>query len=298
MRYGIITSARNEERVVRGTLESVCAQTLLPERWVIVDDGSTDSTAQIIAEFASTRPWIDLRRHKRIASRSFAGKADAVNGAFSVLEPLGLDAVVNLDADVSFEAGYFEFLLSRLQANPRLGVVGTPFLERGYDSARDSFEGENYVAGPCQVFRTACFKEIGGYLPNAAGGLDWIAVMTARMRGWEVRSFPNMRFMHHRTMGTAERGPLSALFSYGEKDYYLGGSPIWEICRVAYRLGKRPRIFGGFALLAGYCWAAIRRMKRPVSLELMRYHRRDQMRKLRSVIGSLIKLQSVDSFST
>jgi hypothetical protein len=148
------------------------------------------------------------------------------------------------------------------------------------------------------MFRTACFKDIGGYIPNAAGGVDWIAVMTARMRGWEVHSFPERRFVHHRTMGTAERGPLSALFSYGEKDYYLGGSPVWEIFRVAYRLGKHPRITGGFALLAGYCWAAIRRMKRPVSLELMRFHRRDQMRKLKSVLGSLLKLAPVDSFST
>ena len=298
MRYGIITAARNEERVIRGVMESVCAQSVLPERWIIVDDASIDSTARIVGEFTPTRPWIDLRRKQRIAGRNFAGKADAVNSGFAVLEQLGLDAVVNLDADVTFDSGYFEFLLSKLAADPRLGIVGTPFLEKGYDSAHDSFEGKNYVAGPCQVFRAACFKDIGGYLPNSAGGLDWIAVMTARMRGWDVRSFQERRFFHHRTMGTAERGPLSALFSYGEKDYYLGGSPIWEMCRVAYRMGKRPRIAGGIALLAGFSWAAIRRMKRPVSRELMRFHRKDQMRKLKSVMGSLFRLQQVDSFST
>ena len=84
------------------------------------------------------------------------------------------------------------------------------------------------MAGPCQLFRSQCFREIGGYVPNPAGGVDWIAVMTARMRGWTVTAFPEKRFHHHRSMGTAERGEVSALFSYGEKDYYLGGSPVWQ----------------------------------------------------------------------
>ena len=116
------------------------------------------------------------------------------------------------------------FLLQKFEADPELGVAGTPFTQEGdYDSTRDSFEGDNYVAGPCQLFRRRCFADIGGYVPNPAGGVDWIAVMTARMKGWKVRSFPERRFHHHRSMGTAERGEVAALFSYGEKDYYLGG---------------------------------------------------------------------------
>jgi len=121
--------------------------------------------------------------------------------------------------------------------------------------------------------------------------------MTARMKGWNVRSFPEKRFHHHRSMGTAERGPLHALFSYGEKDYYLGGSPIWEIFRVAYRMKKRPVIGGGLALFFGYASAAMRRIERPVSPELIRFHRKDQMRKLRAVFRSLLRLKKVDNFS-
>ena len=79
---------------------------------------------------------------------------------------------------------------------------------------------------------------------------DWIAVMSARMKGWRVRSFADKRFHHHRSMGTAEKGPLEALFSYGEKDYYLGGSPIWQLFRVAYRATKKPFLLGGLSLLA------------------------------------------------
>jgi hypothetical protein len=116
------------------------------------------------------------------------------------------------------------------------------------------------------------------------------------MKGWKVRSFAEKRYHHHRTLGTAGKGPLQALFSYGEKDYYLGGSPIWQLFRVAYRMTKKPVFTGGFALLFGYCWAAMRRTKRAVTPELMRFHRREQMRKLRAILRTLLRLKKVDSF--
>ena len=174
-------------------------------------------------------------------------------------------------------------------------MAGTPFIEDGgYDTARDSFEGENHVAGGCQLFRRQCFEEVGGYIPNPAGGIDWIAVTTARMKGWKTRSFPEKRFHHYRTLGTAGRSRAAASFSYGEKDYYLGGSPLWQLFRVAYRATKQP--LDGAALLAGYCWAAARRMKRPVSRELMRFHRREQMKKLRTIFSALLKFRKINNF--
>jgi len=297
MRYILITSARNEERFIERTIRSVIAQTRLPERWVIVNDGSTDSTAAIIERYLESHPWIELVEQPSRAGRSFAGKAHAVNGAFERMKHLEADVIGNLDADVSFEPGYMAFVLEKFTEDPELGVAGTPFTEEGYDSRKDSFEGENYVAGPCQLFRSSCFREIGGYVANKAGGVDWIAVMTARMQGWKVRSFPEKTFHHHRSMGTAERGLLSALFSYGEKDYYLGGSPVWQLFRVTYRMTKKPVITGGLALLFGYCFAAMRRMERPVTPELMRFHRREQMKKLIAVFRTLLKLKKPDNFS-
>jgi glycosyltransferase involved in cell wall biosynthesis len=298
MSYVLITPTRNEQRLIERTLQSVAAQTLRPLRWVIVDDGSTDQTAEIVARFAADHPWIDLVRRPQRTERSFAGKAQSVNAAFERVQGLDFEVVGNLDSDVSFEPDYLEYVVGKFALDPKLGVAGTPFTEDdGYDSTRDSFEGENYVAGPCQLFRRRCFEEIGGYVANPAGGVDWIAVMTARMKGWNVRAFPDKRFHHHRSMGTAERSPLNALFSYGEKDYYLGGSPVWQLFRVTYRLVKKPYLTGGFALLLGYAWAAARRVKRPVSPELMRFHRQDQMRKLRAVFRSLLRLKKVDQFS-
>jgi hypothetical protein len=116
------------------------------------------------------------------------------------------------------------------------------------------------------------------------------------MKGWKVRAFPEKRFHHYRTLGTAGRGNLRALFSYGEKDYYLGGSPVWQLFRVAYRMAKTPVLLGGLALLSGYCWAALRRVKRAVSPELMRFHRREQKKKLKAIFGGLLKFRKVDSF--
>src|SRR5207237_4069887 len=158
----------------------------------------------------------------------------------------------------------------------------------------DSFEGESHVAGGCQLFRRQCFEDVGGYIPNPAGGIDWIAVTTARMRGWKTRSFPQKRFHHYRTLGTAGKSGVAASFSYGEKDYYLGGSPVWQLFRVAYRATKQP--IDGLALLSGYCWAAIQRMERPVSAELMRFHRGEQLKKLSAILRALVKLRKLDSF--
>ena len=296
MKYVLITPARNEETFIEKTITSIVSQTTLPERWVIVDDGSTDRTAEIVQRYAEQFSWIELLRRPHHMERSFAGKVHAFNAGFERVQSIPFEVLGNLDSDLSFEPDYLEFLLTKFEADPKLGVAGTPFIEDGYDSAKDSFEGENHVAGGCQLFRRKCFQEIDGYIPNRAGGIDWIAVTTARMKGWKTRSFPEKRFRHYRTLGTAERSTMAASFSYGEKDYYLGGSPIWQMFRVAYRTTKNPILIDGLALFCGYCWAALRRMKRPVSPELMRFHRREQMKKLRAIFRTLLRFKKVDSF--
>ena len=298
MNYVIITAARNESAYIERTLASVVAQTQRPERWVIVDDGSTDATAEIVGRYASEHAWIELVRRPQRVDRSFAGKAHAVSAGLERVRHLAYEVMINLDADVSFEADYMAFVIGQMARDAKLGVAGTPFTEvGGYDSVRDSFEGQNYVAGPCQLFRRECWEDIGGYVANRAGGVDWIAVMTARMKGWRVFAFPEKRFHHHRSMGTAQRSQVASMFSYGEKDYYLGGSPIWQLFRCAFRMAKRPFLIGGLALWAGYVSAALRRMPRAVSPELMRFHRAEQMKKLKAIFRSVLRLKKVDNFA-
>lgn len=297
MKYVLITPVRNEEKFIANTLGSMIAQSLRPERWVIVDDGSTDGTLRIIDQYLVKHPWIEVVRRQPRGDRSFSGKVDAFNAGLERVQLLAFDVIGNLDGDLSFEADYLEFLMSKFAQDERLGIAGTPFTEdSGYDTARDSFEGENYVAGGCQLFRYSCFQEIGGYVANKAGGVDWIAVMSARMKGWKVRSFPEKRFHHHRSLGTAEKSFLGAMFQYGERAYYLGGSPVWHGCRCLFRMTKRPFVTGGASLMAGYIYAALRRTKRPISAEMIRFHRKEQMHKLGTICRAILQRRKVDSF--
>jgi glycosyltransferase involved in cell wall biosynthesis len=296
MKYVLITPARNEEALIGQAIESMIQQTVQPVRWVIVDDGSTDKTADIVATYCLRYRWIELVRRPARKDRNFAGKVDAFNAGMARVDGLEFDAIGNLDGDITFGADHFEFLLGKLSGDPELGVVGTAYTEVGWDSTRDSFEGEKSVHGACQLFRRECFVDIGGYVANAGGGIDWIAVTTARMRGWKTRNFAERRFRHHRKMGTAQRSPVGAMFDYGKKDYFLGNSPLWEFCRVVFRAGKKPILIGGGALLAGYCWSALRRIERPVSRELVRFHRSEQRARLKEVAKSLLHLQRVENY--
>jgi glycosyltransferase involved in cell wall biosynthesis len=294
--YVLVTPARNEEKFIEKLIQSMIAQTALPTKWVIVNDGSTDATVEIVSRYLDDYKWIELVNLSAHRDRSFAAKVYAFNAGFERVKDLEFDIVGNLDSDVSFDSDYCEFLLTQFQRDPALGVAGTIFREEGYSSGTDSFEGQNHVAGGCQLFRRQCFAEIGGYIPNKAGGIDWIAVTTARMVGWRTRSFREKSFFHYRSLGTAERSQLASAFSYGEKDYYLGNHPVWEIFRVAYRATKRPYLVGATALYAGYLAAFMRQMKRPVSKDLMKFHRKEEMSKLRAIFRSMFRFKRIDSF--
>jgi len=292
----LITPARNEEAFIEKPLQSMTGQTVRPMRWVIVNDGSTDRTSDIAHRYAGLHDWIHVVDMPPRSDRSFAGKVHCFNAGYATVQALDHEVVGNIDADISFGPDHLEFLLQRFAEDPSLGVAGTIFKEEGYSSDTDSFEGQRHVAGPFQLFRRRCFEDIGGYVPHKAGGIDWIAVTTARMKGWKTRSFLERSFFHHRHLGTAERSQFASSFSYGEKDYYLGGHPLWELFRIAYRMGKRPYVVDGLAVGLGYAWAGMRRIDRPVSDDLVRFHRSEQMQKLRAILKSLLAFKRVDSF--
>src|SRR5205085_2263210 len=266
---------------IQTTLYSVLAQTLLPERWVLVNDGSTDRTAEIVESYAKRYSWIELIHRSQRPDRNFAGKADAFNTGFERVCSVPFEVIGNLDADISFAPDYFEFLVSKFSEFPRLGVAGTPMQEANYDAMKDSFYNENDVFGACQLFRRTCFEQVGGYTPIKWGGIDWVAVRTARLRGWQTKSFCDKLFYHHRPMGATEATTWKARFDYGRKDYFLGNHPFWQIFRVSYQMLKRPYLIGGLVLLCGYLYSLVARVERPVSGELLSFHRREQLSRLR-----------------
>jgi len=280
----IVSPARNEAQFIELTLQSVVAQQHRPMRWVIVSDGSTDGTDEIVARYAAQYSWIRLVQMPKREKRDFAGKVHAFNAGYADMQDLDYDVVVSLDADISFDSEYFSFLLEKLQADTSLGVVGTPFQETTGQVYDYRFVSIEHVSGACQVFRRKCFESIGGYLPVRGGSIDHIAVISARMKGWKTRTFTEKVCLHHRGMGTAQRSILSSKFKLGVKDYAVGNHALWELFRVAYQATRRPRGLGGLALGSGYISAAFRRNERPVPKELVKFHRQEQMHRLKRMV--------------
>jgi glycosyltransferase involved in cell wall biosynthesis len=286
--YALITPARNEARHLDGLIRSVLAQTLRPVRWVIVSDGSTDGTDEIVTSFAREHPWIQLLRLERESGRSFSGKARAVNAAYASLRRLPFDLVGNLDADITVPPDFYEFLVGKFRDNPELGVAGTPFVEdaepasHSYDHA---FANLNHVSGACQVFRRQCFEDIGGYTPLRKGGIDWVAVTTARLRGWTTRTFVERTCAHHRAMGTADRNRVRARFRHGQEDFEVGSHPVWHMARCLFQMRRPPVIVGGVSLMCGYTWAWLRHRPSPIPKELREFHRSEQRARLRRLLA-------------
>lgn len=281
--YVLITPVRNEAQFIELTMKSVVAQTIRPIKWVIVSDGSTDGTDDIVGRYAAKYPWIELLRMPQRRERHFAGKVHAFNAAYARIRGLNYEVIASLDGDISFDEDYFSFLLRKLAEDPALGLIGTPFTDsnRTYDYRFTSIE---HVSGACQVFRRECFEEIGGYVPIKGGGIDLIAVLKARMKGWKTRTFTEKISLHHRKIGTAQNSALSACFKNGVKDYALGCHPVWEIFRTCYQMINRPYILAGLLLGSGYAWSLIRRAERSIPREVMEFRRREQIQRLRKFL--------------
>ncbi len=280
LEYLLITPAKNEEAFIELTIRSVVDQSVWPVRWTIVSDGSTDRTDEIVARYSQQYDWIELFRMPERGSRDFGGKAHCFNTGYARIAHLPHQVVASLDADITFESDYFAFLLGKLAADPSLGIVGTPFSEDGrtYDYR---FSSADHVSGACQVFRRECFAAIGGYTQCKGGGIDVIAVLTARLKGWCTRTFVEKHSVHHRPMGSCNnRHKLVASFRFGQKSYRLGYHPLWQIFRSVYQMTRKPYVIGACADCLGYFWAMVRRSHRSVTQELQTFQQKEQMKRL------------------
>jgi biofilm PGA synthesis N-glycosyltransferase PgaC len=276
LRFVLITPARNEGAFIEQTIKSVVSQTTLPVKWVIVSDGSTDGTNDILRRYADEYSWIECLFLPRRAGRHFAGKVHAFNTGYQRILGLEYDVIGSLDADISFDdPDYFTFLLSKFADHPRLGVAGVPFRE-GTVQYDYRFSRREHVSGACQLFRRECFESIGGYMPLQMGAIDLVAVVTARMKGWTTQTFPEKFCIHHRQMGSAKDDFVRAMFKSGYGDYRMGVHPAWQLFRSIYQMSRRPIILGGFLLLAGYVWAMVTRAPKPVSTEFVHFRRKEQ----------------------
>jgi poly-beta-1,6-N-acetyl-D-glucosamine synthase len=290
--YVLITPARNEADYLEQTIRSVVNQTVRPLRWVIVSDGSTDRTAEIAQTAAAQHPWIRVVDRPASEVRDFAGKVSAFNAGLEAVTDLTFDIIGSLDADLSFVPDYFEYLLGKFAADEHLGLAGCPFSEDGitYDY---SFSSAEHVSGACQLFRRVCYEQIGGYRPLKGGGIDVVAVLMSRMKGWRTRTFTDRVCVHHRPMGSANDGSRFLVnYKLGQRAYRLGFHPIWQLFRSVYQMTRRPYIFGGVALGVGYFAAMLSGAERVVPSDVIEFQGRDQMKRLRQFVRGRVGLSA------
>lgn len=278
--YALVTPARNEERCIGQTIDAVVAQTKRPVRWVIVSDGSVDKTDEIVAGYARTHSFIELLRPEEKRQKDFGSKAKAFKAGYEKLNGLAYDFVGNLDADVTFEPGYFETLLNRFQSNSRLGIGGGIILERFEEEFVSQRISRDSVAGAVQLFRRECFEATGGYIPMKGGGIDAAIEIVAKSHGWTVETFSELPVLHHRRVTTGQGSILNTRFNQGVNNYRLGYHPLFQIVSAAYRSLDQPYVIGGAMILAGFLWSALRGDEQPLSRAVIAHLRSEQMARL------------------
>ncbi|MHC4943836.1 MAG: glycosyltransferase family 2 protein, partial [Planctomycetota bacterium] len=244
-KYVLITPTRNEEDFIDRTIQGIVEQTVKPVQWIIVSDASTDRTDDIVKAYAKKHPFIKLVRVEERNGRDFASKVFAFKRGYAQLNGVAYDYVGNLDADIYVEPDYYASVLAEFEGNEKLGLAGGV----RYDLYKGEFKrygkAANSVGGCVQLYRRACFEETGGFIPVKYGGEDAIAEIMARMRGWEVRSFPDRKIFHYRETGAMNRSVLTTRFREGIKDYLIGYHPLFEMLRCIFRINqKRPWFLG------------------------------------------------------
>ncbi len=280
----LLTAAHNEEAFIEGTIRSVLAQTHLPERWVIVSDNSTDRTDEIVEVYARQHSFIRFLRITRSAGHNFGAKVKALHKGCELLEGVSYDFIGNLDADITLEASYFEQLLRHLQENSRLGVTcGFVYEDSGQGFRSRKINDTRNVPHAAQLMRRECYQAIGGYQVLKYGGEDWCAQITARMKGWEVESLPELKIFHHRLTGGSSR-PLKNSFRLGRMDYAFGSDPLFELGKCLRRLREKPYIAVAVARIAGFLWPYLCGERREVSSEFVSFLRKEQRGRLRPTI--------------
>ena len=282
--YVLATAAYNEEAYLEKVLDSVVSQTVRPKKWIIVSDGSTDRTDEVVQKYAGQYPFIQLLRITEEHPRNFAAQVNAINAGFARLKGMDYSYIGNLDADVSFGPSYFGELLGKFDQDRSLGLAGGAiFEEKGGEFRSRRSNSIRAVPHAVQLFRRECYEVFGGYLPLKYGGPDWHAEIVARMKGWGVESFPDLRVFHHRPTGTADR--LSRhVFRQGCLDYSVGSYPLFEILKCIRRLRERPLITGAVIRLAGFAWSYCRREERQVPQEIVDFLRSEQKERLRALV--------------
>jgi len=273
--YVLVTPVRDEVATIGRTIAAVASQTVRPHEWVIVSDGSTDGTDDLVAGAARQHSWIRLLSLPSRPGRSFAAVVHNTEAGIRALFTPDYEYIGLLDADLHFQPSYFESLLGRFAQNPRLGLAGGMVVDPG--GRTDRFPRNRLdVPGAVQLFRRICFDQMGGLVPIPEGGWDGITCAMARKAGFETRLCTDLVVDHLKPRNIAHGSPLRRLWQLGVRDYAMGYSAWFELFKCASRLGEPPILGSAIARWCGYCTATFHRRPRIVPPEVIAFVRHEQ----------------------
>lgn len=279
--YVLISPCRNEAAYMRQTLDTVVAQSVRPALWVIVDDGSSDDTPKILAEYAARHDWIRIvtradRGHRAVGP----GVIDAFYAGYDTIRPSDYEFLCKLDLDLRLPPRYFEILMQRMHANPAIATCsGKAYLE---EDGKLVFErhGDDTSLGMTKFYRVTCFERIGGFVREVMW--DGIDCHRCRMHGWIACSWDDedLRFVHLRQMGSSQRGVLTGRMRHGYGQYFMGTGFWYMAASALFRVNQKPYVLGSAAMLWGWVRSALKGLPRYPDLEFRAFLRRYQWRAL------------------
>jgi glycosyltransferase involved in cell wall biosynthesis len=277
VKYCMITPVRDEEQFIGGTIESVLRQTIRPIEWIIVDDGSTDSTDAIVHRCAQEHSWIRTVNRKNRGYRSTGGGIDAFLDAYALLQRRDWEYLVNLDGDLTFAPDYFERCFEHFRSMPRLGIGGGKIYKKVGKSLRWEKNPSFHVRGGTKIYRRECWESLGGLFPGL--GWDTVDELKANQLGWITRTFPDLMLVHHRMTG-AVWGAWGNAVNDGEADYVVGYHPVFFGLKCIRNIFNSPFVVRSIGMAYGFLRSGIRRTPRIENQELRSYLREQQLRRI------------------
>jgi len=280
-RYVLISPCRNEAAYMRQTLDTVIAQSICPTNWVIIDDGSTDQTPQILKEYARQYDWIKVVTRADRGRRAVGpGVIEAFYDGYETINPDEYDFLCKLDLDLRLPPRYFEILMERMSENPRIATCsGKAYIEENGHLV-DERHGDETSLGMTKFYRVSCFKAIGGFVHEVMW--DGIDCHTCRMRGWIACSWDEheLRFIHLRPMGSSQQSIFTGRMRHGYGQYFMGTGLLYIFASAISRMNEKPYMLGSLAILWGWIKSAAQRKPRYENTEFRNFLRRYQRRAL------------------
>ena len=279
-KYIVISPVRNEEQYLPQTIQCMAAQTAQPLCWLLIDDGSADSTGRIIDDAAARHPWLKaLHRSDRGFRQAGGGVMEAFYEGYDSLAETRWDFLVKLDGDLTFPSDYFEQCLKRFEANPTLGIGGGTICSEvnGTLEVESKIDPAFHVRGATKIYRRECWDQIGGLIH--APGWDTVDEVKANMLGWTTRTFPDLKLVHHRPAGQAY-GQWSNLLKNGRANYIAGYHPLFMLLKCIRRCFEKPYLLEGCGLWFGFLSGYLKHIPQAPDPNVIRYLRRQQLNRL------------------